>query len=122
MKGELYAIIDQLEEITGRKFDYDKLREVMEISNETCYWWKKATEKAAAHPSPLDGFDIFNYMAIIVFARAPPRPGTSSTSGMTNWRRRSATTRAPGKTRRKSTGSCGTASPAGPTSATPTRP
>ena len=42
MKGELYAIIDQLEEITGRKFDYDKLREVMEISNETCYWWKKA--------------------------------------------------------------------------------
>ena len=69
MKGELYAIIDQLEEITGRKFDYDKLREVMEISNETCYWWKKATEKAAAHPSPLDGFDIFNYMAIIVFAR-----------------------------------------------------
>ena len=52
MKGELYAIIDQLEEITGRKFDYDKLRQVMEISNETCYWWKKATEKAAAHPSP----------------------------------------------------------------------
>ena len=28
-----------------------------------------ATELAAAHPSPLDGFDIFNYMAIIVFAR-----------------------------------------------------
>ena len=69
MKGQLYHIIDQLEEITGRKFDYERLREVMEISNETCYWWKKATELAAAHPSPLDGFDIFNYMAIIVFAR-----------------------------------------------------
>ena len=69
MKGQLYHIIDQLEEITGRKFDYERLREVMEISNETSYWWKKATELAAAHPSPLDGFDIFNYMAIIVFAR-----------------------------------------------------
>ena len=69
MKGQLYHSIDQLEEITGRKFDYERLREVMEISNETCYWWKKATELAAAHPSPLDGFDIFNYMAIIVFAR-----------------------------------------------------
>lgn len=50
MKGQLYHIIDQLEEITGRKFDYERLREVMEISNETCYWWKKATELAAAHP------------------------------------------------------------------------
>ena len=69
MEGQLYHIIDQLEKITGRKFDYDRLREVMAISNETCDWWNKATALAAAHPSPLDGFEIFNYMAIIVFAR-----------------------------------------------------
>ena len=69
MEGQLYHIIDQLEEITGKKFDYDKLREVMAISNETCSWWKKATELAAAKPSPLDGFELFNYLAIIVFAR-----------------------------------------------------
>lgn len=41
----------------------------MAISNETCDWWNKATALAAARPSPLDGFEIFNYMAIIVFAR-----------------------------------------------------
>lgn len=69
MEGQLYHIIDQLEEITGKKFDYDKLREVMAISNETCAWWKKATELAAAKPSPLDGFELFNYLAIIVFGR-----------------------------------------------------
>lgn len=69
MKGQLFHIIDQLEDITGRKFDFDKLSRVMEISNETSTWWKRATDLAVHKPSPLDGFDIFNYMAIIVFAR-----------------------------------------------------
>lgn len=72
MEGQLYHIIDQLEELTGRKFDYDKLQKVMEISNETCYWWNQATAMAAARPSPLDGFEIFNYLAIIVFGRGLP--------------------------------------------------
>lgn len=93
------------------------------ISNETCYWWKKATELAAAHPSPLDGFDIFNYMAIIVFARGttqardlfhlwhdelqeknPPSPGTLEGSGG------------------KNTGFCGMGLLAGPTCVTLTKP
>lgn len=69
MKAQLTHAIDQLEEITGRKFDYDRLQEVMKISNETSEWWKKATDLGVNKPSPLDGFDIFNYMAIIVFAR-----------------------------------------------------
>lgn len=122
MKGQLYHIIDQLEEITGRKFDYERLREVMEISNETCYWWKKATELAAAHPSPLDGFDIFNYMAIIVFARGPPRRGICSISGTMNCRKKSAFTRDLGRIRRKNTGFCGMGLLAGPTCVTLTKP
>ena len=69
MKAQIENAIAQLEEITGRPFDYDKLAKVMEISNETAEWWMKTTELAAAHPSPLNGFDLFNYMAIIVFAR-----------------------------------------------------
>lgn len=69
MKAQLTHAIDQLEDITGRKFDYDRLSEVMQISNETSEWWKRATDLAIHKPSPLDGFDIFNYMAIIVFAR-----------------------------------------------------
>ena len=72
MEGQLYHIIDQLEEITGKKFDYDKLREVMAISNETCSWWKKATELAAAKPSPLDGFELFNRLC--PRHRGGPRP------------------------------------------------
>lgn len=69
MKSQILSAIDQLEEITGKKFDYDKFHEIMQISNETSTWWKKATDLAAHMPSPLNGFDLFNYMAIIVFAR-----------------------------------------------------
>ncbi len=69
MKSQIESAILQLEEITGRKFDYEKLARVMEISNETAEWWNKATAMAVHDPSPLNGFDLFNYMAIIVFAR-----------------------------------------------------
>ena len=69
MRSQFQSAIKQLETISRRKFDFDKLSHVMEISNETCYWWKKATELAKLRPSPLSGFDMFNYMAVVVCAR-----------------------------------------------------
>lgn len=69
MRSQVDHAILQLEEFTGKKFDYDKLGTVMELSNATCEWWKKATDWAMATPSPLNGFDMFNYMAIIVCMR-----------------------------------------------------
>lgn len=69
MRGEIEDAIRQLEVFTGRKFDYDRFSEVMKISNETAKWWKKATEWAKVKPSPLNGFDMFNYMATIVCMR-----------------------------------------------------
>lgn len=72
IKGQFLEAISQLEAITGRKFDYDKFGEVMKISSETSIWWKKAALKARAKPSPLNGFDLFNYMATIVCMRGTP--------------------------------------------------
>lgn len=69
IKAQLLQAIDQLEGITKKKFDYDKFSEVMKISTETSIWWKKASLQAMAKPSPLNGFDLFNYMATIVCAR-----------------------------------------------------
>lgn len=69
MKGQILHAIQRLEEITGTKFDYDKFHEVMKISVETSKWWKKAASLAMAKPSPLNGFDLFNYMATIVCLR-----------------------------------------------------
>ena len=69
VEGQIRDAIAKLEEFTGRKMDYDRLKEVMEISNETAAWWKKATDLAVHVPSPLNGFDMFNYMATIVCLR-----------------------------------------------------
>ena len=69
IRGQFEHAIGQLEKITGRKFDHDRFREVMKISSETARWWKKATDMAAARPSPFNGFDLFNYMAVIVCMR-----------------------------------------------------
>jgi benzoyl-CoA reductase/2-hydroxyglutaryl-CoA dehydratase subunit BcrC/BadD/HgdB len=69
MRGQIEYAIKQLEDFTKRKFDYDKFGEVMETSNKTCEWWKKATDWAKVTPSPLNGFDMFNYMAMIVCMR-----------------------------------------------------
>lgn len=69
IRGQFDNAILQLEEITGKKFDYDRFKDIMEISSETSRWWKKAASLAAAKPSPLNGFDLFNYMAVIVCMR-----------------------------------------------------
>lgn len=69
IKGQLLEAVTKLEGITKQKFDYDKFSEVMKVSTETSVWWKKAAMQAQAKPSPLNGFDLFNYMAVIVCAR-----------------------------------------------------
>jgi benzoyl-CoA reductase/2-hydroxyglutaryl-CoA dehydratase subunit BcrC/BadD/HgdB len=69
IRGQFQSAIVQLEQISGKKFDQDRFKEVMAVSSETARWWKKATTLAAAKPSPLNGFDLFNYMATIVCMR-----------------------------------------------------
>jgi len=69
IRGQLEEAIVQLEEIAGKKFDYDKFKDVMRISNETATWWLKATDLLKHKPSPAMGFDMFNYMAPIVCFR-----------------------------------------------------
>ena len=64
------AAIKQLEEITGRAFDYDKFFAVQEQVQRSVFWWNKVATYAQRKPSPLNGFDLFNYMALIVCARA----------------------------------------------------
>ena len=71
IKAQILDAIDRLEAITGKKFDYDRFGEVMRVSSETSVWWKKAAMQARHIPSPLNGFDLFNYMATIVCARGP---------------------------------------------------
>mgnify|MGYP004596723239 FL=1 len=69
IRSQLEDAIHVLEKLTGRPFDYEKLGRVMEISSQTAKMWKKASMMARSKPSPLNGFDLFNYMAVIVCMR-----------------------------------------------------
>ena len=62
--------ISQLEVICGRPFDYDKFREVRQQTQRSVYQWNRIAAMSHYKPSPLNGFDLFNYMALIVCARS----------------------------------------------------
>lgn len=70
MKKQIQGIVEQLEEITGKQFDYDRFQEVMETSAENGRLFKEALDLAGENvPSPASGFDAFNFMALMVIAR-----------------------------------------------------
>ncbi len=70
IRKQFDAAIEQLCLITGKTFDPKKLEEAMQISNRTSRAWLKATEFCKYTPSPLNGYDLFNHMAVAVCARA----------------------------------------------------
>ena len=62
--------ISQLEVICGRPFDWKKFKEVKDQTQRSVYHWNRIADMAKYKPSPLNGFDLFNYMALIVACRS----------------------------------------------------
>jgi benzoyl-CoA reductase/2-hydroxyglutaryl-CoA dehydratase subunit BcrC/BadD/HgdB len=69
IRAQFDACVEQLEEITGKKMDLNKLHEVMDISQRSSRAWLKAVDYMKYTPSPFSGFDIFNNMAVACVAR-----------------------------------------------------
>ncbi|MFV0466231.1 MAG: 2-hydroxyacyl-CoA dehydratase subunit D [Lachnospiraceae bacterium] len=69
VKAQFLAAIEQLEELTGKKWSEEKYKEVMEYSGRTSRAWLQATSCAQYEPSPFNGFDLLNHMAVMVTAR-----------------------------------------------------
>jgi len=69
IRAQFDECIAQLETITGKKMDYDRLREVMDISQRSSRAWLRAVGYMSAEPSPFSGFDIFNNMAVACVGR-----------------------------------------------------
>lgn len=69
IREQFWAAIHQLEELTGKKWDDEKYKEVMESSRRTSLAWLEATAQAKYTPSPFNGFDLLNHMAVMVTAR-----------------------------------------------------
>jgi benzoyl-CoA reductase/2-hydroxyglutaryl-CoA dehydratase subunit BcrC/BadD/HgdB len=73
VEAQLHELIAALENLTGRKFDYDRLREVLSYSREACRLYKAFLDLAAHRPSPISIFDALIHMAIIVTLRGTPQ-------------------------------------------------
>lgn len=69
IRAQFDDCIRQLEEITGKKMDYNRLYQVMEISQRSSRAWMRAVSYMQYTPSPFSGFDIFNNMAVACVGR-----------------------------------------------------
>lgn len=69
IKAQFLDAIKQLEEITGKKWSEERFEEVKEISGRSSRAWLAATATAKYKPSPFNGFDLLNHMAVMVTAR-----------------------------------------------------
>ncbi len=67
--GQILALVEPLEKISGEKFDIDRLRETVRLSRECSDLWKEVLETAATKPSPLTFFDSTIHMAPAVVMR-----------------------------------------------------
>jgi bcr-type benzoyl-CoA reductase subunit B len=69
VEHQLAEMIEALEELTGRKFDHDRLREVLGYSAEASKLYKEFLDLASIKPSPISIFDALIHMAITVYLR-----------------------------------------------------
>ncbi len=69
VEAQIHETIKVLENISGKRFDYDRLREVVKNSQEACRLYKAFLDLAAYKPSPISIFDTLIHMAINVTLR-----------------------------------------------------
>jgi len=69
IRGQFDAAIEQLEKISGRKFDEEKFQQACANANRTAQAWLKVCDYLQYKPAPYSGFDLFNHMADVVTAR-----------------------------------------------------
>jgi benzoyl-CoA reductase/2-hydroxyglutaryl-CoA dehydratase subunit BcrC/BadD/HgdB len=70
---QLRELVAALEQLTGRRFNYDRLAEVMAYSREASLLYRRFLDMAAYKPSPISIFDALTQMAIIVYLRGTPQ-------------------------------------------------
>ena len=67
--SQIRDVIPTLEEVSGNKFDIDKLKEVVRLSKECTIRWREVLEYAAHTPTPMTFFDHCIHMAPAVILR-----------------------------------------------------
>jgi bcr-type benzoyl-CoA reductase subunit B len=72
MVHQLEEMIPLLEQISNRRFDYKRFREITRIAKEASLTWGEVLCTMKARPSPMTIFDAFNHLAPIVSLRGLP--------------------------------------------------
>ena len=70
---QMKDMIPPLEEISGQKFDVDKLRHFLSLSYDCTQLWKKILETNKAVPAPMSFFDATIHMGPAVVLRGNPQ-------------------------------------------------
>ncbi len=70
--NQIKSLIPTLEEVSGKKFDLDRFKEVLKLSYETTMLWKECLFFGTYKPSPLTFFDYNIFMAPAVVLRGLP--------------------------------------------------
>lgn len=73
MAKQTEELVPRLEEISGAKFDIDKLREIIKLSRECTELWNEVLKTASAAPSPITFFDGTIQMGPAVVLRGTQR-------------------------------------------------
>lgn len=69
ISSQMKEMIKPLEQVIGKKFDPDRLKEAVALSRECSDLWKKVLDTAAATPSPITFFDGTTLMGAAVVGR-----------------------------------------------------
>ncbi len=73
ISAQIKAMVPQLEQISGKKLDYDEFKRVVGLSRQCSDLWKIVLETARHVPSPLTFFDGTIHMAPAVVMRGEQR-------------------------------------------------
>ncbi len=69
VRAQIDKLIEDLCAFTGKTWDEDRFKAIMEISQRNSYLWERANNLMDKKPSPLSGFELFNYMSAMVCNR-----------------------------------------------------
>jgi benzoyl-CoA reductase/2-hydroxyglutaryl-CoA dehydratase subunit BcrC/BadD/HgdB len=73
ISAQIQALVPKLEEIAGKKLDYDELKRVVGLSRQCTDLWKEVLQIASHKPSPLTFFDGTIQMGPAVILRGEQR-------------------------------------------------
>ena len=69
VRAQIDQLIKDLCEFTGKTWDDERFKKIMEISQRNSYLWERANGLLDHKPAPIGGFELFNYMSAMVCNR-----------------------------------------------------